>query len=1024
MVIKKRLPGVYFQAETQLLEDKLPRMDVAAFVGFATSGPLDIPVPIEDEVRFKEIFGEDLPLAWDEEAGKMHYAYLAQAVRSFFLNGGQRCWVVRVADSSAKSNQYLIPGIVRCLPKDGKRYIPALATARSEGSWSDNLNVGTTLLSTPLRFRSVDFQASNEGRGVQLKASSSETVEAGDLLRLDFREKTTVLFLAVDKVESIKKKSIDELDFSKPNLEIYGQVFCFSTKIGVTSPPEGASPPEGEMVKARLLMADAEPITLTERATWRLSKESEGVNLVYLSLSPEQAPPRIGTLLKLEFKDKSTMLLSVNQVRTATRDEQQELFLSPPEEVIVISGKESLWPLSESDGIEKVKEIIAQGFLLTVERLTFEMWVRDGEGRMFRLSNLGFLKPHSRFLGDLPADEKLFGALDKAEPLPEGTLPRQSSLWVHAADPRFPLAISGNEDDVYLPIGMEGILNQSAFSTALGEPKPDTALERNGLKKFGKALFLDLELGNQSAMTLEATAFHKRYILNNGKNGKLKKIHAILPLEEVTLLSVPDVVHLGWEMVSRSSKLLSAPILDAVSINDDENEHIVSWTAVEYAKKYLLQEAADAQFSQSVIAYQVEETTRRFTHGDRCPRTYYYRVRAEKDGEISPWSNTRCVTVPEPIFEDCGITTLNAPILDKTFREGGGYCLRWHLGEGNAEKYTLQEATDPAFDSGMNLYEGVQDFFEVLRPLNKIYYYRVRAERADKLGIWSETLTLQPSQQEAWRMKRTADYNPEELVEIHQAMLRLSLVRGDLFTLLTLPLHYRESEVLAHKRALALKLAGLEEKALSYGALYHPWTFLRTDEGIIQPVPPDGPVTGSIAARAITRGAWIAPANKNLQGILALVPTIGDEGWARLYHEQVNLIRSEPQGFLLLSADTLSTDVALRPINVRRLLILLRRIALREGMKLVFEPNNEAFRGLVQRTFETVLSDLYAGGAFAGVTSDRAYQVVTDSSVNTQSSLEQGRFIVELRVAPSQPMVFITVRLVQGGSSGLLITEV
>ena len=41
---------------------------------------------------------------------------------------------------------------------------------------------------------------------------------------------------------------------------------------------------------------------------------------------------------------------------------------------------------------------------------------------------------------------------------------------------------------------------------------------------------------------------------------------------------------------------------------------------------------------------------------------------------------------------------------------------------------------------------------------------------------------------------------------------------------------------------------------------------------------------------------------------------------------------------MVLSADTLSDDPDLRPINVRRLLILLRRLALRLGATYVFEP--------------------------------------------------------------------------------------
>ena len=65
---------------------------------------------------------------------------------------------------------------------------------------------------------------------------------------------------------------------------------------------------------------------------------------------------------------------------------------------------------------------------------------------------------------------------------------------------------------------------------------------------------------------------------------------------------------------------------------------------------------------------------------------------------------------------------------------------------------------------------------------------------------------------------------------------------------------------------------------------------------------------------------------------------------------------------------------------------------------------------------------MYARGAFAGQTASSAYQVVADSSVNTAQSVDQGRFVVELKVAPSLPLTFVTVRLVQTNDR-LVVTE-
>src|SRR5436190_23145833 len=104
----RRLPGFAFEAPP-VYNETLPRMDVAAFAGIAASGPVHVPVPIEDAEQFTTIFGTDPPLAWDVERGQMAYGQLAAAVRTFFANGGRRCWVVRVA-TGAVPNTFPVPG--------------------------------------------------------------------------------------------------------------------------------------------------------------------------------------------------------------------------------------------------------------------------------------------------------------------------------------------------------------------------------------------------------------------------------------------------------------------------------------------------------------------------------------------------------------------------------------------------------------------------------------------------------------------------------------------------------------------------------------------------------------------------------------------------------------------------------------------------------------------------------------------------------------------------------------------------
>ena len=124
-----------------------------------------------------------------------------------------------------------------------------------------------------------------------------------------------------------------------------------------------------------------------------------------------------------------------------------------------------------------------------------------------------------------------------------------------------------------------------------------------------------------------------------------------------------------------------------------------------------------------------------------------------------------------------------------------------------------------------------------------------------------------------------------------------------------------------------------ETSALSYAAAYHPWVVTGPEEGGegLRYRPPGGAVAGTYAARALARGAWIAPANVPLAGALSLDPPLepGDRG--RLATRAVNTFARDPRGFFAIGQDTLSTEKALRPVNVRRLMILLRRLVKREG---------------------------------------------------------------------------------------------
>ncbi len=251
------------------------------------------------------------------------------------------------------------------------------------------------------------------------------------------------------------------------------------------------------------------------------------------------------------------------------------------------------------------------------------------------------------------------------------------------------------------------------------------------------------------------------------------------------------------------------------------------------------------------------------------------------------------------------------------------------------------------------------------------------------------------------------------LVALHAAMLRFCHARRDVVALLSLPEGSELAGALAWEQGLRATLAsdgfgeGFDADGLSYAAAWLPW--LLGADGVT--LPPDGAVAGVIARRERQRGAWIAPANEPVAGVLDLAPAFDEEGWAALLGRRINLVRRMPRDFRAPTAHSLSAERRLLHISVRRLLILLRKLALRRGQELVFENNDERLREALRVNLDETLTHLFERGAFAGRTPDECFRVLNGPDVNPQAGLDRGELVTRILVAPSEPMEFLLVRL-------------
>jgi hypothetical protein len=101
------------------------RTDIAAFVGSAVRGPVHEPVRLRSWSPFERVFGGHSAVGW-----------LAHAVNGFFTNGGDTCWVVRVADPvTMRASRATLPTTWGAAAMS--------VTATSPGTWADGTKLTT-----------------------------------------------------------------------------------------------------------------------------------------------------------------------------------------------------------------------------------------------------------------------------------------------------------------------------------------------------------------------------------------------------------------------------------------------------------------------------------------------------------------------------------------------------------------------------------------------------------------------------------------------------------------------------------------------------------------------------------------------------------------------------------------------------------------------------------------------------------------------------------------------------------------
>lgn len=230
---------------------------------------------------------------------------------------------------------------------------------------------------------------------------------------------------------------------------------------------------------------------------------------------------------------------------------------------------------------------------------------------------------------------------------------------------------------------------------------------------------------------------------------------------------------------------------------------------------------------------------------------------------------------------------------------------------------------------------------------------------------------------------------------IAKAMASICETRGDAIAILDTPFGLNVQNVVNYRK----NINGINS---SYAALYYPWVKITdTVNKKYIFVPPSGQVVGQYAYNDQVADVYYAPAGRTRGTLTDAITTErvlnqGDRDMLAL--NQINPIHNEASyGVYIKGQYTLQTNTtALDRVNVRRLLLKLRKVVATASKAFEFEPGDSTTAYRLKQVAETVLEDHLKKGAI------NSYTVDVGSNVNTLLVRENNELRMEITIIPTK----------------------
>lgn len=203
----------------------------------------------------------------------------------------------------------------------------------------------------------------------------------------------------------------------------------------------------------------------------------------------------------------------------------------------------------------------------------------------------------------------------------------------------------------------------------------------------------------------------------------------------------------------------------------------------------------------------------------------------------------------------------------------------------------------------------------------------------------------------------------------------------------------------------------LDGRALdnNYAAVYFPDVTIRDDiNNINVDVPASVAAAAALAFNDRVAYPWFAPAGFNRASLDFVKNTrlrLSSDDRNRLYESRVNPIASFPrQGFVIFGQKTLQrAKSALDRVNVRRLLVEMKRSVMLVARRVVFEQNTAEKRKEFSKEVTSLLSVVRAQ---SGIDS---FSVIIDESNNTQADVDLNIMRGRIVIVPTRAAEFIAI---------------